>query len=65
MTENEFLIYCQSQVSGTLKDDDIILMLTAWGQIKYAGGYNQALADKGLNKKEDTLPDSDPGNNNG
>ncbi len=46
MTENEFLVYCQSQVSGPLKDDDIILMLTAWGSIKYTQGYNQATEEK-------------------
>lgn len=53
MTEKEFLIYCQTQVSGPLKDDDIILMLTAWGQIKYAAGYNQALIENGLDKTAD------------
>lgn len=46
MTENEFLIYCQSQISGPLKDEDIITMLTAWGSIKYTQGYNQALNDQ-------------------
>lgn len=45
MTENEFLDYCKAQVSGTLKDEDIILMLTAWGKIKYTIGYNQAVKD--------------------
>lgn len=45
MTEQEFLIYCQSQVSGELKDEDIVLMLTAWGSIKYTQGYNQAVSD--------------------
>ena len=45
MTENEFLIYCRSQVSGPLKDEDIVLMLTAWGSIKYTQGYNQCLED--------------------
>lgn len=45
MTENEFLVYCQGQVSGPLKDEDIILMLTAWGSIKYTQGYNRALED--------------------
>lgn len=53
MTEKEFLIYCQSQVSGPLKDDDIILMLTAWGQIKYSSGYNQALVENGIDKPVD------------
>lgn len=48
MTENEFIVYCQSQVSGPLKEEDIALMLTAWGQIKYAAGYQQALVDNDL-----------------
>lgn len=52
MTENEFLVYCQSQVSGPLKDEDIVLMLTAWGSIKYTQGYNQAVEETEL-KKED------------
>lgn len=52
MTENEFLVYCQGQVSGPLKDEDIILMLTAWGSIKYTQGYNQALEDKGGVKED-------------
>lgn len=43
MNEKEFLIYCQSQVSGALKDEDLVLMLTAWGQIQYQLGYNAAL----------------------
>ncbi|MEQ7800518.1 hypothetical protein ABDJ41_11985 [Pedobacter sp. ASV1-7] len=46
MTESEFLVYCQSQVSGPLKDEDIILMLTAWGSIKYTQGYNQAIQEQ-------------------
>ncbi|WP_442591420.1 hypothetical protein ACSBL2_09340 [Pedobacter sp. AW31-3R] len=54
MTENEFVIYCQSQLSGPFKDEDIVLMLTAWGQIKYSSGYNQALIDNGIENKEDT-----------
>jgi len=56
MTENEFLIYCQSQVSGSLNDEDIVLMLTAWGQIKYSSGYNQALADRGLDADTQITP---------
>lgn len=52
MTENEFLDYCKSQVSGPLKDEDIILMLTAWGGIKHSVGYNQALQDHGIEKDE-------------
>jgi len=42
MTEKEFLIYCQNQVQGPLTDDDLVLMLTAWGQIQYQLGYNTA-----------------------
>jgi len=53
MTEDEFLIYCKSQVSGPLKEEDIVLMLTAWGQIKYTTGYNQALSDNGLDSKKE------------
>lgn len=48
MTESEFLIYCKSQVSGPLTDEDIILMLTAWGQIKYKLGYDQAVDELGI-----------------
>ena len=46
MTESEFIIYCQEQVTGLLKDEDLLVMLTAWGSIKYTQGYNQALADQ-------------------
>lgn len=53
MTEQEFLVYCQSQVSGPLKEEDIVLMLTAWGSIKYTQGYNQATEEQGLVKGED------------
>jgi hypothetical protein len=53
MTENEFLIYCQSQVSGELKDEDIVLMLTAWGSIKYTQGYNQAVSEQGKEEKKE------------
>ncbi|WP_316823535.1 hypothetical protein [Pedobacter gandavensis] len=48
MTEIEFLDYCKAQVSGALKDEDIVLMLTAWGKIKYTLGYNQALRDNDI-----------------
>jgi len=48
MNETEFLDYCKSQLTGPLKDEDVITMLTAWGSIKYAQGYNNA-----LNEKED------------
>lgn len=50
MTEHEFLDYCKAQVSGALKEEDVILMLTAWGSIKYAQGYEKALADNGIEK---------------
>ena len=52
MTEQEFLNYCQGQVSGGLKDEDMILMLTAWGSIKYTQGYNQAVSDHGSAKED-------------
>jgi hypothetical protein len=55
MTESDFLVYCQNQVKGPLKDEDIILMLTAWGQISYNLGYNQAL------KEQKTKAEDDPG----
>lgn len=50
MTENEFLDYCNAQVAGALKEEDIVLMLTAWGSIKYAQGYERALTDNGIEK---------------
>lgn len=46
MTEKEFLDYCKAQVTGELIEEDLILMLTAWGKIKYSIGYNQALKDQ-------------------
>jgi hypothetical protein len=46
MNETEFLDYCKSQLTGPLKDEDIITMLTAWGSIKYSQGYNNALSEK-------------------
>jgi len=52
MTESDFLVYCQNQVSGPLKDEDIILMLTAWGQISYNLGYNQALKEFNITKED-------------
>ena len=55
MTESEFLTYCQAQVSGPLKDEDIILMLTAWGQISYNLGYNQAMNESGIKKEDDSV----------
>jgi len=58
MTESDFLVYCQNQVSGPLKDEDIILMLTAWGQISYNLGYNQALKEYNISKNEDPGPSS-------
>jgi len=45
MSEIEFLEYCQSQVSGSLTNEDIVTMLTAWGSIKYAEGYQKGLED--------------------
>lgn len=51
MTEIEFLEYCKAQVSGELKEEDIVLMLTAWGKIKYSIGYNQALKDNDIEDK--------------
>ena len=59
MTEQEFLIYCQSQVSGALTEDDIVLMLTAWGQIKHASGYQQALDEHGFEKPAESAADED------
>ncbi|WP_316747152.1 hypothetical protein [Pedobacter gandavensis] len=48
MTEIEFLHYCKAQVSGELKEEDLVLMLTAWGRIQYSLGYNQALKDNDI-----------------
>lgn len=59
MTESEFLTYCQSQLSGPLKDEDIVLMLTAWGQIRFSSGYEKALTDNGLKKPEDAAGTAD------
>ncbi|MBB2150672.1 hypothetical protein [Pedobacter gandavensis] len=52
MTENQYLDYCKAQVNGPLKEEDLILMLTAWGHIKYSIGYNQALKDNGIEPKQ-------------
>jgi hypothetical protein len=49
MTEVEFFEYCQSQVSGSLKDEDIVTMLTAWGSIKFSEGYKKAMDDQADN----------------
>jgi len=57
MTESDFLVYCQNQVKGPLKDEDIILMLTAWGQISYNLGYNQALKEYDITKDGQPQPD--------
>ncbi|WP_160292119.1 hypothetical protein [Pedobacter lusitanus] len=46
MNETEFLAYCKSQLTGPLKDEDVITMLTAWGSIKYSQGYQNALEEK-------------------
>lgn len=51
MNETEFLEYCQSQVSGSLTNEDVITMLTAWGSIKFSEGYNKALEDNGIKEK--------------
>lgn len=56
MTENEFLAYCKSQISGVLKDEDIITMLTAWGSIKYSQGYQIGLRDQVSEAGETELP---------
>lgn len=56
MTENEFLVYCKSQISGLLKEEDIITMLTAWGSIKYAQGYQIGLQDQASKDKETETP---------
>ncbi|WP_157262493.1 hypothetical protein [Pedobacter sp. PACM 27299] len=53
MTEKEYLDYCNAQVTGELKEEDLILMLTAWGHIKYSIGYNQALKDNDIELKVD------------
>jgi len=45
MTEIEFLEYCKNQVSGSLSDEDVVTMLTAWGSIKFSAGYNKGLED--------------------
>ena len=57
MTEKEFLIYCQNQVQGPLKDDDLVLMLTAWGQIQYQLGYNTASDKFGIGENKDRKSD--------
>ncbi len=36
MTETEYLEFCKSQITGPLKEEDIITMLTAWGAINYS-----------------------------
>jgi hypothetical protein len=51
MNEIEFLEYCQSQISGSLTNEDIVTMLTAWGSIKFSQGYNKALDDNGIETK--------------
>ncbi|MBC8984620.1 hypothetical protein H9X96_02395 [Pedobacter sp. N36a] len=51
MTEKEYLDYCSAQVTGALKEEDLILMLTAWGHIKFSIGYNQALKDNDIELK--------------
>ena len=53
MTEKEYLKFCQEQVEGPLKEEDIITMLTAWGAINYSLGYKNALADHNLKIKDE------------
>lgn len=58
MTEKEFLDYCKAQVSGELKEEDLILMLTAWGKIKYSIGYNQSVKDRDM-EPDQSLKDTE------
>ncbi len=55
MTEKEYLNYCKGQLTGPLKDEDMITMLTAWGAINYSLGYKKALSDNSLGTKEDDV----------
>jgi len=52
MTETEFLEYCQSQVSGSFSNEDIVTMLTAWGSIKFSEGYKKAMDDNAGETKD-------------
>lgn len=60
MTEQEFLEYCKNQVNGPLKDEDIILMLTAWGGIKHSLGYHKALDDNGISQDQASQTNDNP-----
>ena len=59
MTEHEFLTYCKSQISGPLKEEDIITMLTAWGSIKYTQGYQLGIEAQNSTADEDKYPDEE------
>ncbi|NRF40875.1 hypothetical protein [Pedobacter foliorum] len=52
MTETEYLEFCKNQITGPLKEEDIITMLTAWGAINYSLGYKNALVDNDIEVKE-------------
>lgn len=53
MTETQYLDYCKSQITGPLKEEDVITMLTAWGAINYSLGYKKALSDHNINVDDD------------
>jgi hypothetical protein len=52
MTEKDYLQFCQKQVEGPLKEEDLITMLTAWGAINYSMGYRTALVDNNIEPAE-------------
>ncbi|WP_449436725.1 hypothetical protein [Pedobacter steynii] len=52
MTEIEYLEFCKKQITGPLKEEDIITMLTAWGAINYSLGYKNALIDHDIEAEE-------------
>lgn len=52
MTEAEYLEFCKKQITGPLKEEDIITMLTAWGAINYSLGYKNALLDNDIEAKD-------------
>jgi len=58
MTETEYLAYCKSQITGPLKEEDLITMLTAWGTINYSLGYKTALADHRIDTASATGSDA-------
>lgn len=53
MTETEYLEFCKNQITGPLKEEDIITMLTAWGAINYSLGYKNALSDHNIETIEE------------